>query len=77
MRQGQQHKYHSDVYSADTKYSQERYNAEGYRTANILLFLRTMKRKEEVTKQVLAPSVLPSIRCVVQWINKQFYENLC
>lgn len=54
MRQGQQHKYHSDVYSADTKYSQERYNAEGYRTANTLLFLRTMKRKEEVTKQVFS-----------------------
>lgn len=54
MRQGQQHKNHSDVYSADTKYSQERYNAEGYRTANILLFLRTMKRKEEVTKQVFS-----------------------
>lgn len=52
MRQGQQHKNYSDAYSADTKYSQERYNAEGYRTANILLFLRTMKRKEEVTKQV-------------------------
>lgn len=54
MRQGQQHKNHSDAYSADTKYSQERYNAEGYRTANILLFLRTMKRKEEVTKQVFS-----------------------
>lgn len=53
MRQGQQHKNHSDVYSADTKYSQERYNAEGYRTANTLLFLRTMKRKE-VTKQVFS-----------------------
>lgn len=54
MRQGQQHKNHSDAYSADTKYSQERYNAEGYRTANTLLFLRTMKRKEEVTKQVFS-----------------------
>lgn len=54
MRQGQQHKHHCDVYSADTKYSQERYNGEGYRTANILLFLRTMKRKEEVTKQVFS-----------------------
>lgn len=54
MRQGQQHKNHSDVYSADTKYSQERYNAEGYRTANTLLFLRTMKRKEVVTKQVFS-----------------------
>lgn len=54
MRQGQQHKNHSDAYSADTKYSQERYNAEGYRTANILLFLRTIKRKEEVTKQVFS-----------------------
>lgn len=54
MRQGQQHKNYSDAYSADTKYSQERYNAEGYRTANILLFLRTMKRKEEVTKQVFS-----------------------
>lgn len=54
MRQGQQNKNHSDVYSADTKYSQERYNAEGYRTANTLLFLRTMKRKEEVTKQVFS-----------------------
>lgn len=54
MRQGQQHKNHSDVYSADTKYSQERYNAEGYRTANTLMFLRTMKRKEEVTKQVFS-----------------------
>lgn len=54
MRQGQQHKNHSDAYSADTKYSQERYNAEGYRTANTLLFLRTMKRKEAVTKQVFS-----------------------
>lgn len=54
MRQGQQHKNHSDAYSADTKYSQERYNAEGYRTANTLLFLRTMKRKEDVTKQVFS-----------------------
>lgn len=54
MRQGQQHKNYSDAYSADTKYSQERYNAEGYRTANTLLFLRTMKRKEEVTKQVFS-----------------------
>lgn len=54
MRQGQQHKNHSDAYSADTKYSQERYNGEGYRTANILLFLRTMKRKEEITKQVFS-----------------------
>lgn len=53
MRQGQQHKNHSDAYSADTKYSQERYNGEGYRTAYILLFLRTMKRKE-VTKQVFS-----------------------
>lgn len=53
MRQGQQHKNHSDAYSADTKYSQKRYNAEGYRTANTLLFLRTMKRKE-VTKQVFS-----------------------
>lgn len=54
MRQGQQRKNHSDAYSADTKYSQKRYNAEGYRTANTLLFLRTMKRKEEVTKQVFS-----------------------
>lgn len=54
MRQGQQHKNYSDAYSADTKYSQKRYNAEGYRTANTLLFLRTMKRKEEVTKQVFS-----------------------
>lgn len=54
MRQGQQYKNHSDAYSADTKYSQERYNGEDYRTANTLLFLRTMKRKEEVTKQVFS-----------------------